>query len=273
MGVRECQYDVKKPDAGIMTMRSPSSNGERNRAAYRARIYERYASDWQDAAPEFDESGSRRWGKAYRYYLRGWLPESKDANIIDVACGGGRLLHFFKTQGYNQLSGVDVSPTQVRLAQQVIPKVCEGDVIEYLEAHPGEYDLISGLDIVEHFHKPEVLRFLDASRAALKLNGRLILQTPNADSPWSGAIRYGDFTHEVGFTPSALSRLLQMTGFKETEAREMGPVPFGYSMASTLRYLVWRTIRVALKVWNVAETGNAGSRVFTRVFLITGIRK
>jgi len=240
---------------------------------HRARIYERYASEWQDAAPEFDEPGSMRWGKAYRYYLRGWLPEGRDANIIDVACGGGRLLHFFKKQGYSRLSGVDISPDQVSLARQIIPGVLEGDVIEFLEAHREEFDLIAGLDIVEHFHKPEVLRFLDACHAALKLGGRLILQTLNAESPWGTGVRYGDFTHEVGLTPSAISRLLHLTGFTETEAREMGPVLFGYSVASTLRYLVWRMIRVALKVWNIAETGNAGSGVFTRVFLISGVKK
>jgi hypothetical protein len=77
----------------------------------------------------------------------------------------------------------------------------------------------------------------------------------------------------VGFSPNGLSRLLRLTGFTETEAREMGPVPFGYSMTSTLRYLVWRTIRVTLKVWNIAETGNTGSGVLTRVFLISGIKK
>jgi SAM-dependent methyltransferase len=146
-------------------------------------------------------------------------------------------------------------------------------VIKYLEAHLGEYDLIAGLDIVEHFHKPEVLRFLDACRAALRPGGRLILQTPNCDSPWGIAHRYNDFTHEIGFNPNALSRLLHLTGFAETEPREMGPVPFGYSVVSTLRYLVWRMIRVALKVCNVAETGDAGSGVLTRVFLISGIKK
>jgi cyclopropane fatty-acyl-phospholipid synthase-like methyltransferase len=190
-----------------------------------------------------------------------------------VACGAGRLLHFFKKQGYSRFSGVDISPAQVNLARQIIPGVLEGDVIEFLEAHREEFDLIAGLDIVEHFHKPEVLRFLDACHAALRPGGRLILQTPNADSPWSAGMRYGDFTHEVIVTPSAISRLLHMTGFTETEAREMGPVPFGYSVVSTLRYLVWQTIRVALKVWNVAETGNAGSGVLTRVFLISGIKK
>jgi len=43
-------------------------------ADYRARIYERYASNFQSAPQMFEVEASRRWGKAYRHYLRGWLP-------------------------------------------------------------------------------------------------------------------------------------------------------------------------------------------------------
>ena len=96
-----------------------------------------------------------------------------------------------------------------------------------------------------------------------------MLQTPNADSPVVNAIRYGDFTHEVCFNPKALSRLLNLVGFKDIEAREAGPVPWGYSVASTLRAGVWQMFRVVVKVWNLAESGSAGSGVFTRVFLIS----
>jgi len=96
-----------------------------------------------------------------------------------------------------------------------------------------------------------------------------VLQTPNADSPVVNAIRYGDFTHEVCFNPKALSRLLNLVGFKDIEAREAGPVPWGYSVASTLRAGVWKMVRVVVKVWNLAESGSAGSGVFTRVFLIS----
>jgi hypothetical protein len=46
----------------------------------------------------------------------------------------------------------------------------------------------------------------------------------------------------------------------------------GYSTASTLRWCVWQAIRAGLKVWNIAETGDAGSGVFTRVFLISGVK-
>jgi hypothetical protein len=85
--------------------------------------------------------------------------------------------------------------------------------------------------------------------------------------------RYGDFTHEVGFNPNSLSRLMRLVGFRNIEARETGPVPLGYSLPSTVRYFVWQIIRGALKVWNIAETGNAGSGVLTRIFLISGVKK
>lgn len=240
---------------------------------YRTHIYARYASDFQDATKNFDQQASIRWGKAYECYLRGWLPMSKQASIAEVACGGGRMLHFLKTEGYTNLWAVDISPEQVALAQQVILNVTAGDAIQYLEGRPSSFDLIIGLDIIEHLYKAEVLRFLDACHNALKSEGRLILQTPNMDSPWGLSHLYNDLTHEIGFNVNLLSRLLRRAGFDDVEARETGPVPFGYSFASTLRYICWKIFRAALMLWNFLETGNSGAKVFTRVFLISGLKK
>src|SRR4051812_38912149 len=92
---------------------------------YRSRVYDRYASNFQDAPSKFDVLAAWRWGRPYRHYLKGWLPENKDANILDVACGGGRLLHFYKCMGYEEFAGVDISPEQVRLARQVTARVEE----------------------------------------------------------------------------------------------------------------------------------------------------
>jgi len=134
--------------------------------------------------------------------------------------------------------------------------------------------LITGLDIIEHFQKDGVLRFLDLCFLALRPGGRFILQTPNADSLWGVTIRYGDFTHEVCFNPNALLRLLSLCGFdsRGLEVREADPVPCGYSIASTVRYGIWQCIRAALKACNIVETGSSGSGVFTRVFLVSGVK-
>lgn len=241
-------------------------------STYRQRIYENYASGFQDAPSTFDRAEAHRWGKPYDYRFRGWLPPRRDAAIVDLACGGGQLLHFFQERGFTNLRGVDLSPEQVHLARQVTPKVAAADLLDFLAAHPRAFDLITALDIIEHFHKDEVLRFLELCRRALNPGGRLILQTPNGESPFGGGIRYGDFTHEVCFTPRALLRLLALCGFKEPEARETGPAPWGHSAASTVRFTVWQCLRAGLQLWNLAE-GFKGSQVFTRVFLASGVKK
>lgn len=239
---------------------------------YRSRIYENYATGFQDARLDFDADAAYRWARPYRYYFRDWLPREKDAAILEVACGGGKLLHFLQQSGSENIHGVDISPEQVAIARQVLPNVHHGDALEFLRKHPGEFDLVLGLDIIEHFTKPEVLEFLDACFEALKPGGRLVLQTPNSESPWGSVHRYNDFTHEVGFNPNALTRLLGLCGFVDSEPRELGPVPLGHSIKSTGRWLIWQSIRLFLKLWNLAETGASGSGVFTRVFLISAIR-
>lgn len=240
--------------------------------SYRTRIYKEYASTFQDAKAVFDPQTAGSLCRMIKYSFKEWLPQQKSAKIVDLACGGGGLLYCLKKEGFGNIAGVDISPEQVALSRQVTDNVTQANILDYLQEHSNSFDLVTGIDIIEHFHKDEVLNFLDLCHVALKPGGRLILQTPNADSPWGDALRYGDFTHEVSFNPNSLTQLMRMSGMKEIESRESGPVPFGYSLKSTFRYFLWQLIRALLMLWNLAETGSTGSRVFTRVFLISGTK-
>ena len=151
---------------------------------YRDRLYSNNGHDFQDAGERFDREGALRWARACAYHLRGWLPEHKETRILDLACGAGKLLFFFSQRGGHDLAGADISPVQVALARQVTPNVKRESVLDHLESNPASYDVIKGYEIVEHFYKDEVLRFLDGCLSALQPGGSLILQTSNADSPW-----------------------------------------------------------------------------------------
>jgi 2-polyprenyl-3-methyl-5-hydroxy-6-metoxy-1,4-benzoquinol methylase len=239
-------------------------------ADYRTRIYEGYASRGGGPAARFDAAAADRWGRIYERYLQGWLPADRHARILDVACGGGRLLHFLKARGYARLDGVDVSPEQVALARQVVPEVAQATAQAFLAERRGAYDLVLGLDIVEHLRKDELFDFLDALRGALRPGGRLVLQTPNGQSPWAGAVRYGDLTHETCFTPDALRWVLAQAGFAQVETRAAGPRAL--SPGSALRTVAWRAIAAGLRLWDVAETGGGAAPIYTRVFLASAIR-
>ncbi len=237
---------------------------------YRSRIFARYSSVMQDQGTVFDERSAKRWAKAYRKYVRRLLPKDKSVPIADVGCGWGRFLYLLKCEGYTDLTGVDISPEQADLARQVVPEVVEGDAIQFLESRPRSFAFISAMDIIEHFKKEEVLRFLDACFSALKPGGRLLVQTPNAESPWGMMHRYNDFTHEIAFDPACLKRILRVCGFEKAAVRGCGPVVHG--LKSAVRWCLWRLIRTLLLIWNLAETGSKGSGVYTRIFIAFAVK-
>jgi 2-polyprenyl-3-methyl-5-hydroxy-6-metoxy-1,4-benzoquinol methylase len=237
----------------------------------RSAAFTNYGRDFQDISDQFDAIAAARWGKAYRYHLRGWFPKESSANIAELACGNGKLLHLLRELGYTNLHGVDVSADQVASARQVVPTIDHGNALDWLAERGGVFDFLIALDFIEHLRRHEAVRFLDLCLAALRPGGRLVLQTPNADSPFGLGMRYGDLTHEWAFNANQLRRLLKRTGFGCIECRSQGPIPWGYSWRSTLRWFLWLPIQTGLQLWNIAETGTR-LPVLTRVFLISGVR-
>src|SRR6185436_9566291 len=102
---------------------------------YRTRFYEKYATTVQDRSQPTTLAEADHWGMAYDTYLRGWLPANKNAAIVDLACGYGRLLRFFAARGYTNVQGVDISPEQVALAKHLHPNVIQGNILELLDQH------------------------------------------------------------------------------------------------------------------------------------------
>jgi 2-polyprenyl-3-methyl-5-hydroxy-6-metoxy-1,4-benzoquinol methylase len=240
---------------------------------FRKSIFKNYGCIFQNTDGIFDIKQAELYAKAYRWYLRGWLPESKDAEIVDLGCGQGKFLYFLKKQGYKNIRGIDLSPDQVNCARKVTDNVERANILDCLTKQKNNnFDLITAFDVIEHFTKDEALKFLNLSFSLLKPNGRIILQTPNADSPFGTTIRYGDITHEWCYNENQLRRLLKHIGYTEIEARETEPVRSGYSIKSSIRWLMWQCLRIGLKAWNIVETGTSGSGILTRVFLISGRR-
>ncbi len=239
---------------------------------YRTRTYQEYASYVQGLGEQFDAEAAARFARGYAYYLRDWLPDDSSAHISELACGSGRLLYLLREEGYRHVQGVDLSPQQIHIAGQVVDDVVHADVFDYLQGYRNQFDLLIALDLVEHLDKDEGLHLLDLCFRALKPGGRLILQTPNAGSPWGAQYRYADITHETAFTTGALSVALKLARFERIELREKGPIPWGYSLASTARYVFWQGIRLCLQFWNLVEMGSPGDGIYTRIFLVSAIK-
>lgn len=239
----------------------------------RKRIYDAYL-DGGPAAVHLESEGDLvRRSATMNSLISRHFPDDLGAQILDVGCGYGALLYFARKRGYANLQGVDISPQQVALAQRLgISGVSQGDLLETLRAQPpGTVDVVVAFDVIEHFTKDELIDLVDAIAKALKPGGRWLIQAPNGESPFCGAIRYGDMTHEQAFTRSSLEQLLIASGFSAVAVHETPPVVHG--IKSAVRWVLWQLIRLGLRIWSLAETGDSGRKtVFTRNLLAVATR-
>lgn len=233
--------------------------------AYRDRLYEKYVEARDNPVAPASLDGLRGRAAPLRRLIRRYFPANHDAVILDLGCGHGALVHFAREAGYGNASGVDRSSQQVEAAARLgIAGVRRGDLIGTLKSQAdGSHDIIVAFDVIEHLTKDELIMLTDEVKRVLCAGGKWIIHAPNAESPMFGRIRYGDLTHEQAFTRVSLSQLLLSSGFSRVECEEDAPHPHG--MKSLARWLLWKCIRAALRVYLAVETGS-GERaaIFTQ---------
>jgi 2-polyprenyl-3-methyl-5-hydroxy-6-metoxy-1,4-benzoquinol methylase len=180
----------------------------------------------------------------------------RDTPIADIGCGKGEWLAWLQSHGFTNVRGFDVSAAELAFAEGV-PVEC-GEVTRTLAAAAwrGNFGLIHAKDLIEHLTKQEVVDFLLASHAALRPGGLLWLSTFNAQSPFSTATRYGDFTHESGFTPTSLAQVLRATGFAVEEIAGLHVCP--RTMGGRVRQALWRLISPPARLLLRARHGGHG---------------
>lgn len=97
-----------------------------------------------------------------------------DMNVLDVACGTGVLIPFYLARGVHSVTGIDISPEMIRLAEEKfhgeerVHLIC-GDAEELLPA--AQYDAVMVYNAFPHFSDPEKL--ISALASQLKRGGRL----------------------------------------------------------------------------------------------------
>lgn len=176
--------------------------------------------------------------------------------------------------GYSNIRGVDISLEQVAAANASgLENIEEQDLFAALEAL-GDHsmDTIISIDVVEHLARPDFIALADAVHRALKPGGRWIIHTVNAESPYSGRIRYGDLTHELAYTRASIAQGLRVAGFSgPISCRDSDAPPHG--IASLVRWIIWKVLRAGMVVRLGAEIGgDARNAVLTQNLIAVAIK-
>ncbi len=236
-------------------------------ADFRTELYTRYVSAFKTQQlhrnPKELEAFIHWSEHKYLPLLKGL---NKNAWILEVGCGDGKLLHMLKKNGYNNVEGIDISGEQIMLAKSEGLNVKNADVFTFLSDKIACYDAIIAIDVVEHFYKNEVLRLFELFHKSLKPGGNLLLQTPNGEGLFPGQVIYGDFTHLCIFTTNSMQQILQLKGFSNISFYETSPV--GDNLTGRVRLFLWSSIKAIVNTIRLIEGGKGKkSDVLTENFI------
>lgn len=130
---------------------------------------------WLDTYSKFKERIDLNYTEKLRF-----LEDKVDGRkLLDVGCGCGFFLSVAKREKWDAV-GVDISQPAIEYAKNVLGLNVFLSTVP--EAHfPDNYfDLITMWDVLEHLDEP--FELMSELRRILKLNGFLVIETPNAKS-------------------------------------------------------------------------------------------
>lgn len=143
-------------------------------------------------------------------YLRE-VVRNRNAKILDFGCGFGQMIDALVDAGYSQVEGADIDPAAIAsLVSRGIPVHNLQEEIDFFDKHLEKFDYIILSHVLEHIPKVQVMDFLARIRKILKIDGKLILMVPNAQSNTGCYWAYEDFTHHTLYTTGSLFYVLSV---------------------------------------------------------------
>jgi 2-polyprenyl-3-methyl-5-hydroxy-6-metoxy-1,4-benzoquinol methylase len=176
-----------------------------------------------DGSAETAEKIARMKQATARAYLDdiGRYRGAAGGRLLEIGCGHGDFLIEAERQGY-QLTGVELSPSAARTAQERVPSAAiHCGLLENVTLPAGGFDVCVLCDVIEHVRDP--VQFVRAIQSLLDRDGVLYVATPSLDS-WSARLLGPNWMeykpeHLSYFNRNTLQNLLYKAGYREVLVR------------------------------------------------------
>lgn len=240
-----------------------SANQTSESIGWKQRLYDAYVSSGQATfhskstgdTPEVVFRGRR--AAIYKRLISRYIPPDRSADILDIGCGHGVLLHFLAAAGYTRASGVDSSIAQVNLARTLgISNISCQPALEYIRNLPSEsLDIVILIDVLEHLEKQEMFDLLDEVWRILRPGAICLVHLPNGGGLFGMSVLFDDLTHVLALTPVSATQLFATLGFSQVKNYEERPEVYG--LKSAVRRIIWEIGTLPIRLLSMSETGLA----------------
>jgi SAM-dependent methyltransferase len=192
-----------------------------------------------------------------RYFLIGLIPYKKDGKILDVGCGNGNHLEWFKSHGW-EVYGVEINEEASNICRRKGIKIHNG-ILQDANFCDDFFDVVSLVQVLEHM--PDPSESIKEISRILKPKGILLIGVPNFGC-YDRKLFKKDWIplevprHLYHFELKSLTCLLNNHGFDIQEIKAKGFYLFGiknflkgspfHNFIEFFKYLILLTIGKSL---------------------------
>ena len=174
----------------------------------------KFYNEWLYTAHIYDEGSSPMHETLTKQVIDQYvLPLNipKNGKILDLGCGPGYFLNYMKEKGYTDLTGVSLSPEDVRMCEEKGHTVKKYDM-SFLPQKDGYYDESVDFIFLRHSleHSPYPIFSLMEYNRVLKQFGKMYIEVPAPDCQRK---HEWNLNHYSIMGTEQLAALLVRTGF------------------------------------------------------------
>jgi 2-polyprenyl-3-methyl-5-hydroxy-6-metoxy-1,4-benzoquinol methylase len=144
------------------------------------------------------------------------------SSILDLGCGYGSFVSFLQSKNYTNVTGVDLSTQEISICKKLFApyNFVQDDILNFVSSTETKFDVVYLSHVIEHIKKEDLFVFLEGVKRILNDRGIFVIIAPNSAAYFNAAAnRYGDLTHEIGFTELSLRQVLMVSGFSHIDAK------------------------------------------------------
>jgi len=175
----------------------------------------KFYNEWLYTAHIYDEGDSDFHKQLTTEVTKNYIDPlnlAKDAKILDLGCGPGYFLDEMKSRGYTDLTGVTLSPGDVKICEDKGHTIKKYD-LSFIPQKDGYYDESVDFIFLRHAleHSPYPIFSLMEYNRLLKQGGKIYIEVPAPDCERQ---HEWNLNHYSILGQRQLAALLHRTGFK-----------------------------------------------------------